>query len=865
MSSLVFFKALLKFHGTSQLFKYLKKRYTKDQVKLLNSLVRLKGKIRTKRNLVNHHRSCLSNRVLPNYLQHRLTAAKVKSSLNIERAFLTDEIQSLLSQISWCKAKFANVWKETRKFSSIHDLIRISLYINSIDERMNMKELRHHSKQLEHLICKRYGTTYRNGEGHVHNLSDYSLDENEKFVLEHGLNFKIPPTRIKTEEVLAEFELLFSQLHLHHRPTNEEDFTRLKANLCSTAYDYCNVLNKSATLTSTFNREHYKSLRLLRNNHDLIIIRPDKGSGTVILNKSDYISKMNDVLKDTTKFTKIGPAEMNDRTPRIESDFQKYLKKMKDKELLSSEIADVIRPVGSQRPRMYGLPKIHKENVPMRPILCTIGAPQHSVAVYLKGLLKPVHDKFSNHCTKDSFSFVEYIKSQKCTSTAFLCSFDVKSLFTSIPVVEVIKICAESLYDDKEIETPVFAKDIFIKLMEFATSHIEFSFDGMMYRQENGLGMGNVLSSILSDIFVGFYENKLMERNLNCSPRIYKRYVDDCFASFNDVSQCLKFRDELNAMHPSLQFTIEMEENNTLPFLDILISKVNNTFCTTIYRKKTFTGLYQRWDSFCPLSTKLNLIDMLVHRAVKICSKSKLNGEIENIKKILLNNGYPLDVIERNIKKKIEKLKCLPTFGPKKCPVYLKLPYLGEFSEKTSKVVRSNVCQVYNSVQLRSVFSTRSSFPASHKDVLPILTKNNVIYQFKCKSCESTYIGRTSKRLENRITEHVPASIRNQLTTPILPVPKKKSSYNLRKKCQTEDNQIFTIPSYVKSAIGLHLLENPCCANDYSIDSFSILARARKGFHLNVLEAIYINKSKPILCRQKQYVYNTKLFPFSSK
>ena len=309
-------------------------------------------------------------------------------------------------------------------------------------------------------------------------------------------------------------------------------------------------------------------------------------------------------------------------------------------------------------------------------------------------------------------------------------------------------------------------------------------------------------------------------------------------------------------MHPALEFTIEIEKNDCLPFLDVQITKANNSFNTSVFRKKTFTGLYQRWDSFCPMSMKLNLIDMLVHRAVKICSKSQLTDELEKVRSILVGNGYPLEVIEKNINLKLKKYECAPTLGPRKCPVYLKLPYLGDTSEKVSKVIRSNVEEVYNSVKVRIIYSTRSCFPASRKDAIPILSISNVIYQYKCKNCDCSYIGRTTKRLYDRICEHVPRCIRQPSQVP------NETSYCLRTRNKKSNNP-YEIPTYAKSAIGDHLIENPDCATKFTLNDFTILSRARTNFHLNVLEAILINKSKPLLCRQKQYVYNTKLFPFS--
>ena len=62
------------------------------------------------------------------------------------------------------------------------------------------------------------------------------------------------------------------------------------------------------------------------------------------------------------------------------------------------------------------------------------------------------------------------------------------------------------------------------------------------------------------------------------------------------------------------------------------------------------------------------------------------------------------------------------------------------------------------------------------------------------------------------------------------------------------------------SAIGQHLLDNDRCALNYDDKRFSILAAARSSFHLNLLEATYIKTRRPVLCRQKEFVYTLKLF-----
>ena len=100
-----------------------------------------------------------------------------------------------------------------------------------------------------------------------------------------------------------------------------------------------------------------------------------------------------------------------------------------------------IRPVGASRPRMYGLPKIHKSGAPLRPILSMTNAPQHELAKWLAELLQPVVCKYGMHTVKDTFEFCENIDAcaAECDITgSYMCSFDATSLITNIPLRETV-------------------------------------------------------------------------------------------------------------------------------------------------------------------------------------------------------------------------------------------------------------------------------------------------------------------------------------------------------------------------------------------------------------------------------------------
>ena len=149
----------------------------------------------------------------------------------------------------------------------------------------------------------------------------------------------------------------------------------------------------------------------------------------VILDKSDYVSKMDKILDDNKKFQCISPCNTNDNTAKIESKLQRRLLQLYNNDELPESVYKAIRPTGAQRPRLYGLPKTHKPNFPLRPILSMINSAQYELAKFLAALLQPVLNFYSNYCILDSFTFAEEIqKLPISTENSYLCSFDISIL-----------------------------------------------------------------------------------------------------------------------------------------------------------------------------------------------------------------------------------------------------------------------------------------------------------------------------------------------------------------------------------------------------------------------------------------------------
>ena len=150
-------------------------------------------------------------------------------------------------------------------------------------------------------------------------------------------------------------------------------------------------------------------------------------------------------------------------------------------------------------------------------------------------------------------------------------SFDVKSLFTNVPLDETIETILQKVYVEKKIKTSI-PKPILKELLLLCTKHLHFRFNGETYTQIDGVAMGSPLGPLLANIFMISLEEKVLPKvsNYLC---YWKRYFDDTYAYAvpENIDFVLK---ELNFYHPNIIFTYELEENNKITFLDVLINRI---------------------------------------------------------------------------------------------------------------------------------------------------------------------------------------------------------------------------------------------------------------------------------------------------
>ena len=401
--------------------------------------------------------------------------------------------------------------------------------------------------------------------------------------------------------------------------------------------------------------------------------------------------------------------------------------------------------------------------LPLRPILSSTGSYNHECATWLSEILTPLRHHPSS--LKDTFDFLDKIKNLT-PGNKLMASLDVKSLFTNVPVNFTIDLILNNIFNNGVKDFNGLNRQQMKKLLTWTCKGTVFQFGGNIYEQTEGIAMGSPIAPLMADVCMNWVLNEVS--SFNPKPYIILRYVDDLFCVFNCERDLEMFFDKINTIHANIQFTKELEQNNQLPYLDVLVTRTDVKFKTTVFRKKTNTGLYIKWSSLSPVKYKRNLESCLLDRAYRICNSYKaMHIEFETITDMLLRNGYPLPFIQNQIRRflnnKHSDLNISKKVDKQATRLILRLPFIGNTSLHIEKELKSFFRrQLSGKLSLNVVHDCyKIGDMFKHKELQPKLYRHNVVYKLTC-SCGSVYIGQTRRNLQSRLHEHNPATSLNQ-------------------------------------------------------------------------------------------------------
>ncbi|XP_013380543.1 uncharacterized protein LOC106151709 [Lingula anatina] len=400
----------------------------------------------------------------------------------------------------------------------------------------------------------------------VINRSDRMLTDTETRLLAKGLNFAVAPKILPVEDIIVQTELACRNL-------DNTEAADMRAEIVG-------AIKSSKPPTDNISREERRALLDLKKDKSIMILAADKGRATVVLNRTDYEHKIQQLLNDDNTYEKL----KRDPTAAYKRKLTKCLLRLQKEGKLSRSQYAQLYPTAETPPKLYGLPKIHKEGTPLRPIVSSIGSITYQTAKFLAKILNPLVGKSCHHVL-NSKDFVDKVKDIILGPHEALVSYDVSALFTSVPVDDALKVISSRLTLDPTLNgrTNLSVEDI-TELLDIVLNTTYFIYKGEFHKQKHGAAMGSPISPIVANLYMENFEEAL--GSIPNPLRLRLRCVDGTFTICHR-DHITAITDFINSQDRNIKFTRELDENHSVAFLDSSITHESDG-----YRKVTHTNQY---------------------------------------------------------------------------------------------------------------------------------------------------------------------------------------------------------------------------------------------------------------------------------
>ena len=511
---------------------YIRQEYGQENVKIFRKLERTEKKMA---DLKNHWRfllRCLDNNIIPVSLKLRSnlkTPKAIKIIRKTERTLLNERTRLINNTIQMLDHVKDTCIEVLSKVFNQEDMGDCNRFMFKTKEDRHYKTMAQQKSKLERLKGKNEEKTggyinrymYMYGQCGTNNLSStptttdaepdsrstvstsatkslrnrwvVNMDKNplmeaQEKLLTHGPNLAITPRCPPIGEYIAAVEQTCQNMA---QGEAEELRAEVKA-----------VLKKIQPPKANITKEEQKAMNELKNTHR-VILTADKGTCLVVMDKEEYINKAQDLLKEEPYRIIPGDCTNTEKNKLIQ-----LLKKIKTEGGISEENYKKMYPTGAGIPKFYGLPKVHKAGVPLRPIVSSRGSVTYNTSKELARILKPLAGR-SSFSVQNTMDFVDQVKNIRLQPQECIVSYDVKALLTSVAIKPAIKIIKQLLEDDKELpqRTSMTVHNI-ICLLEFFFSNTCFIFQGRFHEQTEGAAVGSPLSPIIANLYMEAFEKQ---------------------------------------------------------------------------------------------------------------------------------------------------------------------------------------------------------------------------------------------------------------------------------------------------------------------------------------------------------------------
>lgn len=654
-------------------------------------------------------------------------------------------------------------------------------------------------------------------------------------------------------------------------------------------------IDKVSTKRSNLTRREREALKSLGSKEDIIITTADKGGTVVVLAKTYYQNKVEEMLKDTKQYQQVDSDTDSKTFKKIKTLISRYSEELLDKEY------DYLTNFDFKPAQFYGLPKVHKSlkieeavksqnckyieitdcnDLPFRPICGSPSCVTSRLSNMLDIILKPMCVKVRSYI-KDSTHFLSTLP-KEISENSSLVTFDVVSLYNNIQINLALEAVSHWIDTHPEMLVRDFSKSFIIEGLSLVLNNNTMCFNDTVYKQIRGVAMGTRVAPSVASLTLGFLEKKLysdIEDAFNEQIKTYfmenwHRFLDDCFITWpNNFGDIDRVKDILNALHPDIKFTLDSSPTE-LPFLDVLVKKQGNILTTDIYYKPTDSRRYLNFKSCHPSHTKRNIPYNLARRiALIVEDKTVRKVRLDELTQSLIDCDYPpklcsdasnkfSSVDSKDLRKNTRKdrdhniLCFVNTYNPNNFQFYEIIKNsinMLEGSEKMVEVMQNRT--IINSLRqpqnLRRIL-TSSKFKGSNSGEIKKVTKCG---RPRCKLCRQIVEGIEFKLQDGRsIKPNTNMTCKSDWVCYLLKcanctrtyIGSTKNPLNLRINLHRDHAK----NPFKKDAIGCSRHFANCCKEEeikFQVFPFNQLTFDQSELRLHSVENIWINRLKPPL------------------
>ena len=449
------------------------------------------------------------------------------------------------------------------------------------------------------------------------NLSQHkTLSLTEAALLNKGLNFCLASRNFNTHyNYKKETSRFIRSLQIKHLFIDKPDngITKFTGNpdwqppthkLSEIINGYEQYLNKKIKtifkhnkIKPNISKTELSALTNLKKDKSILIQKADKGGSIVIMDSSEYLSKIDKMLSDSITYTETNHIDL----AAAKNEVDRIITTLFENKSINKSQKNHLKNCQPRIPHFYGLCKIHKKDHPLRPIVSQIDSPAYKLNKYLDYLLTTAEKHIPN-LLKDTTNFLQILSNLPSVAPGtILYTIDVTSLYTVLPhdmilnyVEEMYK---ETMHNWLTPDISAIPVSLLRHIIKIILRQTFFEFNNQLYTQNYGITMGAPSSVKLANITLYKHLQKIMKKFTGTPPTLQIRYIDDIFGLFKGSNEELThYVQYLNNSHDTIKFTMETSESH-IPFLDTLVYTHNSKIKTKLYIKPTDKKQYLHFNS----------------------------------------------------------------------------------------------------------------------------------------------------------------------------------------------------------------------------------------------------------------------------